>query len=112
MTGFCGYVRFGRILPGLARRTPTKHVVVRLTNCRASVALGFSPGGRTSVKVAVISQSANNWPLFVAEEKGFFQREGLQVEVVVSGDSGRQIDGLINGTYDITHQASDHFMAR
>jgi ABC-type nitrate/sulfonate/bicarbonate transport system substrate-binding protein len=62
------------------------------------------------LKVAVISQSANNWPLFVAEEKGFFSREGLQVEVVVSGDSGRQIDGLANGTYDITHQASDHFM--
>jgi ABC-type nitrate/sulfonate/bicarbonate transport system substrate-binding protein len=62
------------------------------------------------LKVAVISQSANNWPLFVAEEKGFFQREGLHVEVVVSGDSGRQINGLAAGEYHITHQASDHFM--
>ncbi|MGH7886242.1 MAG: ABC transporter substrate-binding protein [Candidatus Binatia bacterium] len=63
-----------------------------------------------AIKVAVISQSANNWPLFVAEEKGFFQREGLQVEVIVSGDSARQIDGLAAGAYHITHQASDHFM--
>jgi len=72
--------------------------------------LGLQPAYAEALKVAVISQSANNWPLFVAEEKGFFQREGLQVEVVVSGDSGRQIDGLASGTYDITHQASDHFM--
>ncbi len=71
---------------------------------------GFQPASAQVLKVAVISQSANNWPLFVAEEKGFFQREGLKVEVVVSGDSGRQIDGLANGTYEITHQASDHFM--
>src|SRR5262245_30921928 len=62
------------------------------------------------LKVAVISQSANNWPLFVAEEKGFFKREGLQVEVVVSGDSARQINALAAGDYQITHQASDHFM--
>lgn len=73
-------------------------------------AWSFQPAGAEALKVAVISQSANNWPLFVAEEKGFFSREGLQVEVAVSGDSGRQIDGLANGTYDITHQASDHFM--
>lgn len=63
-----------------------------------------------SLKVGVISQSANNWPLFVAEEKGFFQRAGLQVEVVVTGDSGRNIDGLAAGNFEITHQASDHFV--
>jgi NitT/TauT family transport system substrate-binding protein len=62
------------------------------------------------LKVAVISQSANNWPLFVAEDKGFFKREGLQVEVVVAGDSARQINALAAGDYQITHQASDHFM--
>ena len=80
-------------------------LVIGLTTAGAS-----RPACAETLKVAVISQSANNWPLFVAEEKGFFQREGLQVEVVVSGDSGRQIDGLANGTYHITHQASDHFM--
>ncbi|MGH7773521.1 MAG: ABC transporter substrate-binding protein [Candidatus Binatia bacterium] len=63
-----------------------------------------------TLKVGVISQSANNWPLFVAEEKGYFSGEGLSVEVVVTGDSGRQIDGLAQGTYHITHQAADHFI--
>jgi len=71
------------------------------------------PGAAASaelLRVAVISQSANNWPLFVAEEKGYFQREGLQVEVIVTGDSGKQIDGLAAGAYHITHQAADHFI--
>ena len=29
---------------------------------------GFHPASAQPLKVAVISQSANNWPLFVAEE--------------------------------------------
>jgi ABC-type nitrate/sulfonate/bicarbonate transport system substrate-binding protein len=69
-----------------------------------------SQSAAEQLKVGVISQSAGNWPLFVAEEKGYFQREGLQVEVVVTGDSGKQIDGLAAGTYHITHQAADHFI--
>lgn len=63
-----------------------------------------------TLKVGVISQSANNWPLHVAEEKGYFNQEGLRVEVIVTGDSGRQIEGLAQGTFDITHQAADHFI--
>ena len=69
-----------------------------------------SQSAAEQLKVGVISQSAGNWPLFVAEEKGYFQREGLQVEVVMTGDSGKQIDGLAAGTYHITHQAADHFI--
>ena len=63
-----------------------------------------------TLRVGVISESANNWPLLVAEEKGYFRQEGLQVEMIVTGDSGRQIDGLARGAYDITHQAADHFI--
>lgn len=67
-------------------------------------------GPAETLKVGVIGQSANNWPLFVAEEKGYFHREGLSVQVVVTGDSGKQIDGLAEGAYHITHQAADHFI--
>ena len=63
-----------------------------------------------TLRVAVISESANNWPLLVAEEKGYFSQEDLQVEMIVTGDSGRQLDGLAQGDYDIVHQAADHFI--
>src|SRR5207244_6164147 len=63
-----------------------------------------------SLRVSVIIQSANNCPLIVAEEKCYFQREGQQIEIVVTEDSGRQLDVLAAGTYHITHQAADHFI--
>ncbi len=62
------------------------------------------------LRVAVISQSANNWPVWVAEQKGFFTEEGAEVEIVVTGDSAGQLEGLANGEFEITHQAADHFV--
>jgi len=63
-----------------------------------------------TLRVAVISNSANNWPLFVAEDKGFFRDAGVQVELMVTGDSAKQLEGLARGDYEITHQAADQFV--
>src|SRR5919108_2212964 len=82
-------------------------------SCSILIVCCVCPTSQTAaeqLKVGVISQSAGNWPLFVAEEQGYLQREGLEVEIVVTGDSGKQIDGLAAGTYHITHQAADHFI--
>src|SRR5437899_3844375 len=101
-------VRFGS---HLAEELCMKHSAILLGSVATLACLsvaGLAPA--ESLRVAVISQSANNWPLFVAEEKGYFQREGLQIEIVVTEDSGRQLDGLAAGTYHITHQAADHFI--
>src|SRR5437773_503935 len=90
-------VRFGS---HLAKELCMKHSAILLRSVATLACLsvaGLAPA--ESLRVAVISQSANNWPLFVAEEKGYFQREGLQIEIVVRGDSGRQLDGLAQGTF-------------
>jgi ABC-type nitrate/sulfonate/bicarbonate transport system substrate-binding protein len=63
-----------------------------------------------TVRVGIISDSATSWPLRVAEEKGFFRQEGVQVDVIVEVDSGKLLAGLAQGSYDITQQASDHFI--
>ncbi len=73
-----------------------------------SLSAQVAPG--EPLKVAVISQSANNWPLFVAEQEGYFHRERLEVEVIVTADSAKQMDGLASGAYHITQQAADHFV--
>ena len=62
------------------------------------------------IRVGVISDSATSWPLRVAHEKGFFQQEGAEVEILIEVDSGKLLTGLAEGKYDITHQASDHFV--
>jgi ABC-type nitrate/sulfonate/bicarbonate transport system substrate-binding protein len=48
------------------------------------------------------------WPLYVAADRQFFQREGVDVQVVFTGASGKQLAGLIRGDYDIGLQQSDH----
>ena len=62
------------------------------------------------IRVGVISDSATSWPLRVAHEKGFFQEEGAEVEILIEVDSGKLLTGLAEGKYHISHQASDHFI--
>jgi ABC-type nitrate/sulfonate/bicarbonate transport system substrate-binding protein len=69
-----------------------------------------SPSVAETIRVGVISDSATSWPLRVGQEKGFFRQEGADVEILVEVDSGKLIAGLADGKYDITHQASDHFI--
>jgi ABC-type nitrate/sulfonate/bicarbonate transport system substrate-binding protein len=63
-----------------------------------------------TIRVGVISDSATSWPLRVAQEKGFFREEGADVEILVEVDSGKLLAGVAEGKYDISHQASDHFI--
>jgi ABC-type nitrate/sulfonate/bicarbonate transport system substrate-binding protein len=73
---------------------------------------GFStPLAADTLRVGVISESATNWPLRVAEEKGFFREQDLDVQVTVQVDSAKLLAGLAQGTFDVTHQAADHFVS-
>jgi ABC-type nitrate/sulfonate/bicarbonate transport system substrate-binding protein len=69
-----------------------------------------APAFAEKVRVGVISDSATTWPLRVAQEKGFFRDAGVDADVAIEVDSGKLLAGLGQGDYDITHQASDHFI--
>jgi len=62
----------------------------------------------TPVRLAIISEGVNAWPLYVAKEKGFFIREGLDVHVTLTGSSAKQLEQLKGGDFDIGFQQSDH----
>src|SRR5918912_1677324 len=49
--------------------------------------------------------------LLAAQAKGFFEREGLNVEVELTRGSIEQIRGLLAGRWDIAHTAADNVMA-
>lgn len=70
----------------------------------------LAPSRAETIRVGVISDSATSWPLRVAQEKGFFRQEGAEVEILVEVDSGKLLAGVAEGKYDISHQASDHFI--
>jgi ABC-type nitrate/sulfonate/bicarbonate transport system substrate-binding protein len=68
------------------------------------------PASGQAIRLAVISEGTNAWPLYAAQAEGFFQREGLRVEVTVTGSSARQLDELKKGGFDIGIQQSDHIV--
>jgi ABC-type nitrate/sulfonate/bicarbonate transport system substrate-binding protein len=61
-----------------------------------------------TIRLGLISEGTNTWPLYVAQGQGFFQREGLAVEVTVTGSSIEQQQALIAGRFDIGFQQPDH----
>src|SRR5262245_42515058 len=50
-------------------------------------------------------------PLWVAQDKGFFARNGLQVRLIATPNSVQQMTGLIDGQFDIAMTAVDNVIA-
>jgi ABC-type nitrate/sulfonate/bicarbonate transport system substrate-binding protein len=62
-------------------------------------------------RVAIISESAGSWPVYVGLDKGFFEAEGLDVEVIFTRSSVKHLQDLkAGGIYDVGHQAVDHIV--
>ena len=61
-----------------------------------------------TIRFAVISEGVYSWPLYVAQAQELFAREGVNVEVTVTGSSTQQLERLTRGDYDIGFQQSDH----
>src|SRR5262245_50179613 len=52
-----------------------------------------------------------NWPIWVAEEKGFFARNGVAVKVTPTPGSAFQLTNLIDGKFDVAITAIDNVIA-
>jgi ABC-type nitrate/sulfonate/bicarbonate transport system substrate-binding protein len=67
------------------------------------------PGAaRATLRLGLISEGTNTWPLYVAQTLGLFAKSGLDVEVSVVGSSVKQQEDLIRGAYDVGFQQADH----
>ena len=62
------------------------------------------------IRFAVISEGVYSWPMYVAQARQLFAREGIDVEVTVTGSSAQQLARLTGGEYDIGLQQSDHIV--
>ena len=60
------------------------------------------------IKLALISEGTSTWLLYVAQARKLFEREGVTVEVTLTGSSALQVEQLIEGRFDIGFQQSDH----
>src|SRR5205809_8002610 len=52
-----------------------------------------------------------NWPVWAAQEKGLFAKNGIAVKLSCSPNSVEQIRNLMNGTYDFGTTAYDNVVA-
>ncbi|WP_168202992.1 MULTISPECIES: ABC transporter substrate-binding protein [unclassified Tardiphaga] len=59
----------------------------------------------------IIFPGGLSWPIFVAQDKGFFAREGLEVKVTETPGSVFQIKGIMAGDFDIAMTPFDNIVA-
>lgn len=52
-----------------------------------------------------------NWPIWVAQEKGYFSKNGVEVKLTPTPNSVFQLTNLIEGTFDIGVTAIDNVIA-
>jgi len=68
----------------------------------------MSAADSAPVRLAVISEGVNAWPLYVAQGRKLFGAEGIAVDVTLTGSSTHQLEQMRSGGYDIGFQQSDH----
>jgi ABC-type nitrate/sulfonate/bicarbonate transport system substrate-binding protein len=66
---------------------------------------------QTQTLEAIVFAGNSAMPLYVAQDKGFFGREGLTVNVHPTPSSGFQMTNLINGKFHIAGTAVDNLIA-
>lgn len=66
--------------------------------------------GLTTIR-AIVFPGGFNWPIFAAQDLGFFAGQGLDVSIVPTGDSKQQMAGLIDGEFEIAMTAIDNVYA-
>lgn len=62
------------------------------------------------IKLALISEGVNTWPVYVAQSLGFWSDAGAQVDLTVTGSSIQQLEALKKGAFDIGFQQVDHIV--
>jgi ABC-type nitrate/sulfonate/bicarbonate transport system substrate-binding protein len=59
----------------------------------------------------IIFPGGLSWPVFVAQDKGFFEKQGLAVKVTETPGSVFQVKGLLAGDFDIAMTPFDNVVA-
>lgn len=70
----------------------------------------YTAAAETHLRVNVFV-GPQNLALYVAQDKGFFAKRGLSVDIEVTPNSRAQRDGLVHGAYEIVQSAVDNAVA-
>ena len=62
------------------------------------------------IKLALISEGVNAWPVYIAQSLGLWKNAGAEVELTITGSSIQQLDALKKSGFDIGFQQVDHIV--
>jgi ABC-type nitrate/sulfonate/bicarbonate transport system substrate-binding protein len=90
-----------------------RQVGSKLFRCAAlGLALGFAAPAQAQTKLTVITfAGATNLPIWMAIDKGFFAKEGLDVTQEITRGSVASTQGLMSGKYQFGSSALDNMIA-
>jgi ABC-type nitrate/sulfonate/bicarbonate transport system substrate-binding protein len=85
----------------------------RIAGCAAvGLALAFAAPATAATKLTVVTfAGATNLPIWVAIDKGFFAKEGLDVTHEITRGSVASTEGLMSGKYQFGSSALDNMIA-
>jgi ABC-type nitrate/sulfonate/bicarbonate transport system substrate-binding protein len=84
----------------------------RLAALFVVLAAGAAPAQTLSdVSFAVIGASSSEWPLYIAQQQGFFRQEGLNVSVITGGTPPNTVNLFASGGVDIVNIGTDRCIA-
>ena len=66
--------------------------------------------GSDTIEV-IVFPGGFNWPIWVAQENGFFERNNVTVKITPTPNSEFQLTNLIDGKFDIAMTAIDNLIA-
>jgi NitT/TauT family transport system substrate-binding protein len=80
-----------------------------LVLCGFAGAFAAEASGQELKKINIghVAPTASNWTNFVATEKGFFRREGLQEEITYVGNVANTVQQLVGGSFDVAVSTFD-----
>ena len=89
--------------------------LIHLCKAAAALALVLPSLAWGQAKLPVVSlivfPGGFNWPIWVADEQGFFARNGIAVTVTPTPGSVYQLTHVIDGTFDVAVTAIDNIVA-
>src|SRR5260370_11448532 len=90
---------------GISRRVVSGLIALLIASCAIA-----QPAPAKSVNVIVFT-GGFNWPIWMAQEKGLFVKNGIEVRVTPTVSSVFQLTNLIDGKFDIAMTAIDNLIA-
>jgi ABC-type nitrate/sulfonate/bicarbonate transport system substrate-binding protein len=70
-----------------------------------------SAAAQTQTLEAIVFAGNSSMPMYVAQDKGYFAREGVTVNIHPTPSSGFQMTNLINGKFHVASTAVDNLIA-